>query len=236
MRTTGTAVVAAMLMLAGNGRLPAQTTEADRLAQGWRAATLMADTLAALPAGLTIPASRSFKHQQRFRRSTDGSTKLNVISVEVTASWNPNHMKGFEQVISAKALGRPPFVLVAEFGYKGSEPRSLPRYVVLSFGNGETQFSFRFQDDHSVRFVVDDTLTLISAEQLYDGRIDTTSAGGLQYGEWISAILTLDQYLRIVDGKKVSVSLGTGRAVWTFRDEELEAMRDLASRMRPKGK
>jgi hypothetical protein len=215
MRTTGTAVVAAMLMLAGNGRLPAQTTDAERLAQGWRAATLMADTLAALPDGLTIPASRAFNHHERIQRYTTTSN-LHGISAEVISPWNRSHMLGHETIISSKALGRAPFNLAAFFAWKGNEPRALPRLVLLNFVPADLAFTWRFLDDHSVSFVVDDTLPLVPGERFYDGSIDTTSAGGLHYHERIEALLTLDQFLRIVDGKKVTVSLGHGRAVWTF--------------------
>lgn len=155
---------------------------------------------------LRIPARRSFKHNFQISVDWEPATDLTTVLLQ------PN----------AGLLNVVPNQISASFSYKGAKPQ-VPDQVVLTFWSG-TQIQNLYTDVRQVVLTVDGT------RQTFDVRHKTDRAE-LDYLEQMVAFVPTAQFLNIASAQKVQATISDKDFVFT--DEQLEALRDLASRMNP---
>jgi hypothetical protein len=80
-----------------------------------------------------------------------------------------------------------------------------------------------------VIFLADDSVSVAAEETQHDGDVGRSFGGQVEVQEYITAWLTTRDYLRLVSAKKLEVRMGT--YTHTFKDDELEALRDLGARI-----
>lgn len=207
------------LLLAFNGRLRAQTppTKEQKAEVAARISSAELDTATSEPNAALFPAPRRFNHNHK---------------VSVAFDRFKNHTTVTAAVISTGLFGISlnDFAVDAIFGFKGKELTAPPQSVLLGFVPHAFPGDWQYLKNHMVNLLVDDTLTIDAGETLWDGEV-SNDRHMVQTHEFITAVLPLIQFLQVVNGKKVEVRVGA-RAI-TFKEDQLEVLRDLASRMMP---
>jgi hypothetical protein len=205
------------LLLTFSGRLRAQTppTKEQKAEVAARISSAELDTATSEPNAELFPAPRKFNHNHKISSSFDRFKNHTTITAEVI----PHGLFTFNMS---------PFGVDAIFGFKGKELVSPPRYVLLGFSPHPFPGDWRYLKNHEVNLLVDDTLTIDAGETLWDGEV-SNDGHMVQTHEFITALLSLDRFLQIVGGKKVEVRVGA--TAMTFKEDQLEVFRDLASRM-----
>jgi hypothetical protein len=121
-----------------------------------------------------------------------------------------------------EAQRRPEGSLSASYWYPGTTP-SIPETVSISFAI--IHENWQFQQCHHLRLLVDGRSMRL--ETTYDGDVIT----GNLVGEMVFAWLSAQDFLEIVNAEKVEVRLCLME--FEFTPAQMEALRDLASRMQP---
>ena len=106
-------------------------------------------------------------------------------------------------------------------GYDGTSP-SIPLFVEIGFQSSSDDWDYL--DCHSVYFLIDDSIRL-HPDTEHDGTV-----GNGWVLEMVSMYLDTSDFLKIVNAEKVEVSLCNDE--FTLTDNQMEALRDAASRMR----
>lgn len=209
------------LLLLLSGSLAAQTppTAAQKAEVAARISAAELDTANSAPNTALFPAPRKFNHDHKISSTFDRFKNRTEVMAEVIS-------KGLFKNASS------PFKVAAVFGFAGKELFAPPRFVLLGFGS-QYPFDWKYLKDHSVNLLVDDTLAIDGGETLWDGDVSAGSRtdGPLTTHEVITALLPIESFLRIVNGKKVEARVGS--TVIQFKEDQLETLRDLASRMMP---
>ena len=186
----------------------------QKAANAARRTSALADTLAG---GASFPAQRRFNHNGKISTNFDRFKNLTTITGELFGG-------GF---MNASTLAGD-----VSFGYRGKSLSAPPRFVLFTFRTTWPD-DYRFLKDHEVQFIVDDSIPIDAGETLYDADV-ATDAVGVRVHEQTTAILPVAQFLQLVHGKKVELRLGgegPAREQRTLKEDQLELLRDLASRM-----
>jgi len=189
----------------------------QKAANAVRRASALADTLTV---SASFPAQRKFNHNHKISTSFDRFKNLTTISAELYGG-------GF---LNASTLTGD-----ASFGYRGKTLSTPPRFVLITLRTlwpGE----YRFLKNHELLFLVDDSIPIDVGETVYDADVSTGAGNLIEVHEATTAILSVTQFLQLVNGKKVEFRLGGEGPLHEQRmlkDDQLELLRDLASRMAP---
>jgi hypothetical protein len=113
----------------------------------------------------------------------------------------------------------------AAFGFKGTQMLGVPGNVVLVFDSWRfTEQGWRYLKNHRLVLLLD-SAPLDLGETIYDGDV----RAGLT--EVMVVSVPTETFLRIVSANRIEGRLGGD--VFEFERDEIQALRDLASRMRP---
>jgi hypothetical protein len=193
----------------------------DPVARAAAAARIGAAVVDTAPPAATarFPSARKFAHKKRIETRYDRFTQRTQVSAPILS----------DGLLSTSTYG-----LDVYFGYAGKEPKAPPRFVLFTFRQKMPNGNWRYLDAHDVIFLVDDTLSIQSAESVWDGDVGTTSIG-YETREYITAFVPIESFLQMLNGSKVEYRAGPDPSLITgkFKADQLEAMRDLASRMMP---
>lgn len=161
-------------------------------------------------AKLQPPAKREFKHKAKIKTKYDRFEDQTTVYIE-----GKRVLGGF---LSDLTMG-------ASISYRGQKA-SLPKDVLIFFKSSNTE-DWRFLHD-----VERELYVLADGERLPLGtmtRTDSTVLTGGRVSEEIGTLISSEQFLKIIQARKVEMKLG--RYQFELKEEHLEALRDLASRM-----
>jgi hypothetical protein len=166
------------------------------------------------------PAKRTFKHDGKFETKYDRFEDETIVRVGITLSKpsNPNY----------EIIG-PILSMVAGFSYRGQVLQTSPRFITLGFQLfiyvGNRRFQGIFNDNDKLIVLADgERLTATMRREVL-----TDNAGGI-YENASTSFDYLD-FLRIANSKNVEMRAGTREI--KLSENDLEALRDLASRTVP---
>jgi hypothetical protein len=219
-RICGLPTLILALLVTVSSRVVAQTppAAAQKAGVAARIAAAELDTADIGPNAAPFPALRKFNHKHKISSDFDRFKNRTTVRAEVISS-------GFLGVNLNE------FTLDALFGFKGKELVAPPRYVLLGFAPHPFPGDWQYLKNHEVNVLVDDTLAIDAGETLWDGEV-SNDGHMVQTHEFITIVLPLEQFLHLVNGRKVEFRVGSRaeRAV-TLKEDQLEVLRDLASRM-----
>lgn len=115
-----------------------------------------------------------------------------------------------------------PRSLFVSYTYEGNTPAPPPFVGMALFTSSD---EWMYLKCHSLAFLLDDTMP-IELETEHDGDV-----GSGYVIEYVSSFLSLEEFLQIVNAQKVEGKLCNDE--FQFTDEQMEALRDVASRMQP---
>lgn len=172
---------------------------------------------------------RKFEHRGKIDSRYDASTNKTTVvlnpydvpitdTAEVAADWQH-------------------FSIMCGFVYQGKKMTGDPETIELHVMSDSTRgFKFNESQNRVLLADIDDeqirlgTMTLVRSKHYAHGSSPVNAARS-GYLEELSIILTYQGLLKIGEGKKVSLLLGRERI--KLNKEHLEALRDLASRIKP---
>jgi hypothetical protein len=164
---------------------------------------------------MTLPAPRKFDTPYRVRTEYDRFKNATFVSVE----------------LYRKFMGNPASSLFtdASWSYSGKTPGDSPPAMLFVF-RYENPTGWQLLDLHAVDFVVDDSIRFSAVTPRHEGQIGSVGTMTL-YQEQVYASIPVAQFMAIIGAQKVEGRVGTEEFKWGKK--ELEALRDLASRMAP---
>lgn len=152
-----------------------------------------------------IPSRGTYKHEHTIKEEFDRFSG----ATSVRADPNPTKVYNGERNFSVG------------YSYKGTTP-TIPDVVVFSFWS--VAEDWQYLKCHSVALLVDGEQMPLESE--HDGEVMSPKVL-----EMVHVPIDVDRFLQIVNAKKVEGQICNDEFVFT--DKQMEAMRDVASRMQP---
>jgi hypothetical protein len=202
----------------------ASTVAAHSLAAQAPAPTTVAMTTGALP---PIPSARQFQHWGQVEQSYDDDENSTSISIGLTFDDKQRD-----------AFARPGHGVIATemqigFVYAGKVMTANPEVATIVIKLTRSQDAARDFDKKSVgdmHVVIDGTEPLVfSAPLVQRNTVGTGPGRARDVQDTYAVVLSLPQYLRVVNGQKVTARMG--EQFFDFTGGPLEAMREVASRI-----
>ncbi len=180
------------------------------LAQLTASAPTATSTPAATPTpDLPIPALRQFNHSLEISKDYDELKDRTYVTLRLspvlTGENSPNEFGAY-------------------WSYKGTKA-TLPDVFVIEFD--AIGPSYRYADTRTATFLLDNKQRI----DLGANRDGHSNAGQVTVFETVRLMPTIIEFLQIVNAQHVDIHLGPSD--FSFTDAQLEALRDLASRMNP---
>lgn len=171
---------------------------------------------------------RKFEHRGKIESRYDASTNKTKVVL------NPYDVPVVDTVEASE--NRQYFSIMCGFVYEGKKMTSYPETIELHIiSDGTRGFKFNESQDRVLSIDIDEelirlgTMSLVRSQHYAYGSSPVNYARS-GYREELSIILTYQGLLKIAESKKVSLLLGQERL--KLNREHLEALRDLASRIK----
>lgn len=209
--------LASLLILAGVSSAVAQNSQDDDLIRKAVERALTGQQPDSQEVSLSIPAKRKFSHKAKI------TTEYDKFSDETTIGTD--YMRRVYQ-------GRDHYLaLRAYFSYSGaSTPSRPPRYVHLVLASESSRW--QYLDPPSLILLTDGERLNLGVMERADSETRYIRGVGVSVFEYLDVAVPTATFLQIVNASQVEAQVG-GDVEFTLKSEHLEALRDLASRMRP---
>ena len=179
-------------------------------------------TLVSLAFAQSSESKRKFKHRGKIE------TKYDKFKDQTTVRLNPYYVQGTAPKLDPTAG----IEITASFVYAGQKLNAPPDIVSFGIVSASAD-AFKYEQDRGL-------IALVDGERIDLGQMEREDASYKKYPyvisnryyvETLSAPIKYELFLKIANAKIVEMQIG--KKEFKLKDEHLEALRDLASRMIP---